>query len=83
LFPGSAKCFLGYVYGNAKFAIEYSDTFTVIRVIVGNNQGVDIPNSFTKMHKALFGLFAGDAGVKQEFHAICFNVNSVSITAGL
>ena len=71
------------VYRQSEFAIKNSDSVNMINVVMGDDQAVYISDINVMHRQSLFGLLAADPRVEKKLGIIGFNVDTVSIRAGL
>jgi len=81
--PRGPERFFSYIQRDAELALIYSGAPHVIGVVMGNNKRGDVPDVTLMKGQARGRLLAADAGVEEQLHPACFDIQAVAVAPGL
>ena len=73
----------GHIQREVIFALEDAGTSDMIRMIVRNDYGVDLPDIPPISRQPLFRVAPWNAGIEKKSHILGFNINTIAVAAGL
>jgi hypothetical protein len=77
---GAKRCFR-HVDRKPIFAMQYSGIFCMIGMVVRDYYSIDIPYVFATRSKTPLSLNPAYAGVNNQPHIRCFNIDAVAVAA--